>query len=312
MEEPKTSGPSSGGKTLGAWINGITMATSPSHKFGQLIGNLLEEHMEPELQKFCTARGLYLDKQGERSPARSGRKVKWEDKYGNLHDLDFVIEVGGTRHQVGRPVAFIEAAWRRYTKHSRNKAQEIQGAVLPIAEKYEWDAPFLGAVIAGIFTDGSLDQMRSTGFEILYFSYNSIVEAFLSVNIDVRFDETTPDDLFQRTINDIEALNNSQWKTLHDSLQEKNKSNISNFLKTLEKTLDRQLSQVIVIPLHGDELTFATVNDAMEFINNFDEANGEGAFRKYEVIVRYSNGDSIDASFQSKQSVLDFLAYVSQ
>jgi len=287
------------------------MANSPSHKFGQIIGNLLEELIEPEFLKFCKERNLYLDAQGKRYPARTGKKVSWEDKYGNSHDLDFVIEKGGTRDKIGQPVAFIEAAWRRYTKHSRNKAQEIQGAVLPIADKYDWDVPFLGAVLAGIFTDGSLNQMKSTGFEILYFPYDSIVSAFDAVGIDVRFDESTPDADFQSAINAIEALDRTEWNALKETLQHSAQDNIQNFLDALVKTLDRTISQVLVIPLHGDEVVFSDASLAIDFINQYDEANGEGAFRKYEVIVRYTNGDSIDASFQDKESVLGFLAYVS-
>jgi len=78
---------------------------------------------------------------------------------------------------MGTPAAFIEVAWRRYTKHSRNKAQEIQGAILPLAEKFRWSNPFLGAVLAGVFTDGSLEQLRSLGFHVLYFPYETLVTA---------------------------------------------------------------------------------------------------------------------------------------
>ena len=105
------------------------MASSPAHRFGQIIGDLLEEIMLPLLQDFCDNRRLYLDKKGIRS-ARKGKKVTWLDKYENAHDLDFVIERGGSDSVVGRPVAFIEAAWRRYTKHSKNQVQEIQGVRL--------------------------------------------------------------------------------------------------------------------------------------------------------------------------------------
>lgn len=101
------------------------MAESPAHRFGQLIGELLESVVRPQLEDFCQDQGLYLDHQKRERPARSGKKVSWTDQYGNAHDLDFVIEREGTDHQIGRPVAFIESAWRRYTKHSRNKAQEI-------------------------------------------------------------------------------------------------------------------------------------------------------------------------------------------
>lgn len=75
------------------------------------------------------------------------RKVAWIDGQGNTHDLDYVFELGGSDEQIGSPRAFIEAAWRRYTKHSRNKAQEIQGAILPLAERFHDCHPFLGAVL---------------------------------------------------------------------------------------------------------------------------------------------------------------------
>ena len=54
---------------------------------------------------------------------------------------DYVLERGGTDTVRGLPAAFIETAWRRYTKHSRNKAQEIQGAVLALAHAKRLPAP---------------------------------------------------------------------------------------------------------------------------------------------------------------------------
>ena len=92
------------------------MAKSPSHKFGQIIGHLTEDIMYPLLLKYCKKNNLYLDKSGPR-PARKGKTLSWIDKYGNVHDLDFVIEKKGTKEQIGTHVAFIESAWRRYTKH---------------------------------------------------------------------------------------------------------------------------------------------------------------------------------------------------
>lgn len=104
--------------------------------------------------------------------------MTWKDSHGNTHDLDYVLEQNGTPDRVGTPVAFIEVAWRRYTKHSRNRDQEIQGATLPLAEKFQRSSPFLRAVLAGEFTEGSLNQLRSLGFHVLYFPYETLVSAF--------------------------------------------------------------------------------------------------------------------------------------
>jgi hypothetical protein len=289
------------------------MANSPSHRFGQIIGDLLEEIMTPQFQSFCRERGLYLDKKGIRGDAREGKKVSWIDKYGNSHDLDFVIEKGGSKNIRGRPLAFIEAAWRRYTKHSRNKAQEIQGAILPIAEKYDWDKPFLGVILAGVFTSGSLTQMKTSGFEVALFPYESIVAAFASVGITANFDEETPDTIFQNTINQIEAMPMQIREQLKQHLVDSNQALLDKFFSELQATLDRQIYQIILIPLHGQQNEFATVAEAIAYVTNYREDElREGEFKKYEVIVRYSNDDKIDATFQNKDKAVAFLLYIQQ
>jgi hypothetical protein len=179
------------------------MAESLAHTFGQIIGNVLEEAIEPPLQRFADERDLYLDKKDSRK-AREGRKVTWTDLHGNAHDLDFVLERGGTDTAIGTPVAFIETAWRRYTKHSRNKAQEIQGAIQALALTYEHCCPFIGAILAGAFTDGALNQLKFLGFHLLFFPYESMIEAFQMVSIDASFDEGTPEKEFRRKL--------SRWK----------------------------------------------------------------------------------------------------
>lgn len=269
--------------------------------------------MGPQFQSFCTARGLYLDKKGVRGEARDGKKVSWVDKYGNTHDLDFVIEKGGTADFRGRPLAFIEAAWRRYTKHSRNKAQEIQGAVLPIAEKHEWDKPFLGVILAGVFTNGSLTQMKTSGFDVALFPYSSIVAAFASIGIDVAFDEVTPDEMFKHTIDQIDAISAQRRTELKQHLVESNEALLNQFFTSLEATLDRQIEQIILVPLHGKQNEFGSIEEAITFVNSYrDDVLHDGGFRKYEIIVRYNNGDKVEASFKDKDKAIGFLHYIEE
>lgn len=208
------------------------MANSTSHRLGQIIGDFLENAALPLLEDFCRRNSqgdlensLYLDKKGSRS-ARHGQKLTWYDKYGNAHDLDFVIERGGTQTKIGHPVAFIEVAWRRYSKHSKNKVQEIQGAVLPIAEKHAWDSPFIGAFLAGIFTDPAIEQMKSAGFAISLFPYETIVKAFSAVNIDISFNEQTTDACFEQIVKSLEALDAAEWDTVKNCLLSLNSNQI--------------------------------------------------------------------------------------
>lgn len=285
------------------------MAESPAHKFGQEIGKLLERILQPPLMAFCESRGLYLDTPGVRVPARKGKKVTWVDKFGNSHDFDFVVERGGTDEIVGQPVAFIEAAWRRYTKHSKNKVQEIQGAVLPVVETHEWNAPFKGAVLAGEFTEASLVQLRSLGFVVLHISYDKVVSAFSDNSIDVRFDENTSDAAFQKCVDSIVSLTDTQQAELDSSLIVKVQPELDKFLVSLHMTIDRQLDFVAVIPLYGTDHRFESITDARVFIESGLMATA-GEFRRYDIVVRFTNGDCIDASFAEASKAVAFLAHV--
>src|SRR5690349_21461376 len=119
------------------------MAESPAHRWGQIIGDMLEACVFPQLNAFALKHGYYLDKRGPR-PARQTIDVVWVDIRGNKHKLDYVLERGGGPAHIGVPAAFIEIAWRRYTKHSKNKAQEIEAAIQPLLTKHQLSGPFFG------------------------------------------------------------------------------------------------------------------------------------------------------------------------
>jgi hypothetical protein len=280
------------------------MAESLSHKFGQIIGDLLELALEPQLHKFAKKHKLYLDKKGARE-ARSGKKVTWTDAKENKHDLDFVLERGGTENKIGVPVAFIESAWRRYTKHSRNKAQEIQSAILPLANKYKSYSPFVGVVLAGVFTEGALTQLKSLGFGVLYFHYESVIEAFSKFGIDAAFDEKTAEADFRKKIDSWDKLPNKD--DVAKELFKINKKNVEEFLNLLSDTISRFIERIIILPLHGQESIANNVIDAIDFLKRYSEANSKIPLNKYEIIIKYNTGDRIEASFKDKKDGINFL-----
>lgn len=280
------------------------MAESLSHKFGQLIGDLLELALEPHLQKFARKHKLYLDKKGVRK-ARSGKKVTWTDSKENKHDLDFVLERGGTENKIGVPVAFIESAWRRYTKHSRNKAQEIQSAVLPLANKYKNSSPFVGVVLAGVFTEGALSQLKSLGFGVLYFPYDTVVKAFAKFGINAAFDEKTAETDFRKKIDSWNKLANKE--DVAKELLKLNKKNVDEFLNSLSDTVSRFIERIIILPLHGQETVSTSVTDAIDFLKKYSEDRPKLPLSKYEIIIKYNTGDRIEASFNDKKDSIKFL-----
>jgi len=288
------------------------MAESPSHKFGQIVGNLLEAVVGPFLSQFAKEKHLYLDHQKNPRKARNGKKVTWEDTRGNVHDLDYVLEKDGTDLTIGTPVAFIEVAWRRYTKHSRNKAQEIQGAIMPLAEKFQWSNPFLGAVLAGVFTKGSLEQLRSLGFHVLYFPYDTLVKAFAEEGVDIAFDEKTPDTDFQKCVRKIYSASRRRMERIKQHLVTANQKQLDEFIAALGSRLDRMIQKVIVIPLYGTPKEFASIDNAIKFLDQYRISENSGGFRKYEVIVTFSNGDRVEGSFCDNVKVRNFLQFVAK
>jgi hypothetical protein len=282
------------------------MAESLAHTFGQIIGNVLEAAIGPALGKFADEHGLYLDRKGPRK-AREGKKVKWKDLYGNAHDLDFVLERGGTEETIGTPVAFIETAWRRYTKHSRNKAQEIQGAIQVLALTHKYSCPFTGAILAGFFTEGALNQLKSLGFHILFFPYDSIVEAFRVVRVDASFDEDTPEKEFRRKLSQWNATSAKAKGSVAVHLVEKHRKDIAVFFGALEETVIRRIEKIILIPLHGRETECSTIGEAIAFLSSYESEQVQGKVYKYEIQIRYNNGDKITAEFTEKNAALDFL-----
>ena len=282
------------------------MAISPAHRFGQIIGDLLETAVESVLTVSAAKHSLFLDKKGPR-PAREGSKVSWIDVNKNKHDLDFVLERGGTPDKHGVPVAFIEAAWRRYTKHSKNKAQEIQGAIGPLCEAYRHYHPFIGVVLAGVFTKNSLTQLQSLGFIVAYFPYETIKQAFAIVGIDASTEEGTPDKEIAKKCKSWDALKLTEKAKVAKELVRINAGEIKSFIEALEKVIQRTIRTVRILPLHGAAAELTSVKDAIAFILKYDEEGPAFPVVRYEVQIVYINEDRICAEFAAKVDAVEFL-----
>ena len=282
------------------------MAQSPAHTWGQKI---VEGAVIPILKDVSCNFDLYLDSIGPRR-ARPGKKVTWLDQYGNRHDLDYVLERDGSETRRGTPVGFVEVAWRRYTKHSKNKAQEIQGAILPLAETYHHEAPFLGAIIAGEFTKNALAQLHSFGFQVLYFPYSDVLSAFRAVGIDAGYEEDTPTEEFNSKIKQWADLTEAKKSFVGETLMTIRNDNVQEFVSALRATIGRLIDIVLVIPLFGDLIEFPTLGAALDYSDSGLELEPSDSFVRIEVEVRYTNGDTVSGTFSTIRAAADFLHLV--
>jgi hypothetical protein len=283
------------------------MAQAPGHRLGQIIGDALELSIHPVLRDFADAQSLYLDRKGPR-PTRHGQvKCTWVDDLGNAHDLDFVLERGGSYEHVGNPVAFIETAWRRYTKHSRAKAQEIQGALLPLLAKYSSLKPFAGAVVAGQWTSGALAQLRTSGFAVLHMPYDEIVSVFAGFGLDIDSTENTPDAQLQEQVVAWEGLSAEQRASVGTAIRGCSPEAFEEFKASLAISILRAVESVRVLPLHGAGEECGTVEEAIAILNSYHYPTEIPPLIRFEVAIRYTNGDRIEANFASAVDAEGFL-----
>ena len=246
------------------------MANSVAHRFGQIIGDLLENTIIRYCMPIADEYEMYLDYKHPRQARNNHQKVEWKDINDNIHDLDIVFERGGSEAEYGTPEAFIEVAWRRYTKHSKNKVQEISAAIKPLVQLYSEVCPFYGAVLAGEFTNNSLNQIRSEGFKLLYFSNEAIEEAFASQGIDAHWEESTSETELQKRIDQFNTLSEEQIKAIGDILIQNNIAQWESFLQCLREALEKEIKSIDITSLFCISKVFSNVRDACDYVT-FDE-----------------------------------------
>ncbi len=162
---------------MGKGVTIVMNNASSGHKLGQLVGDWFEEHFVfPLLQTVAKELDLFVDSRFIERTIRAG-KIIWNDIDGNAVDYDAVLELGGTKDKKGIPVAFIECFWRRGSRHSKDKARDDSGKLLPMKDTYP-TARFLGIVSAGDFTNPARELVRTRGIDLFYIPKSKIVQAF--------------------------------------------------------------------------------------------------------------------------------------
>jgi hypothetical protein len=291
------------------------MAESLAHRWGQIIGEGFERFVRNLLGDVAKRHGLYLDFKRPRA-ARGGQgKVTWQDGYGNKHDLDYVLERGGTEDTLGIPIAFIESAWRRYTKHSKNKVQEIEAAVMPIALTFSRHQPFCGAVLAGEFTRNAVHQLESKGFGVLHIPYDSILAAFKELGIDASSEDGvigTTEEQFREKIAKWESLAQPEapqrfLAVIHSRCARE----IAEFVQRLEAALQRQVASIRLTVLRGHSVEYLDVDSAIAYLIEEEKSfrlREDGEQREaFESQVRFNTGAKIEATFPKRAEAVSFL-----
>ncbi|WP_174590586.1 hypothetical protein [Methanocella conradii] len=96
-------------------------------------------------------------------------------------------------------------------------------------------------------------------------------------------------------------------KLVADTLMMKHPKNLKQFLDSLDKAIRRNVELVRVLPLYGRYYEHQTIDDAISFIREYVEDSTSCHVIRYEVDVRYNNGDSVHGQFNGKENAIQFL-----
>jgi len=253
---------------------------------------------------------LFLDRQGPRAARGTKKKVTWTDDRGNKHDLDFVLERDGSAGVVGLPAAFIESAWRRYTKHSVNKAGEIANSLVPLRRTHRHERPFLGAIVAGEWTQGGVAQMESQGISVVHLPLSTLVDAFAVENVDLTFGEDTETEYLAAQVSKWNDIGPDGRTNIIEALRRGADSQFELFVERLREHLSRKVQSVRILPLRGATRTAASVAEALSILSSLTSAESSPEdleLLRIEVQVHYSNTDKIEASFSALSEAILWL-----
>ena len=108
-------------------------------------------------------------------------------------------------------------------------------------------------------------------------------------------------------MNAYERLSKAKRSKLASKLVSVHQESVNAFIKSLSVAVSRQIERIIVLALHGDVHESKTIDAAIKFIQSYDDDGRTKPIERYEIQVRFNNGDSINASFKDKRAAVEFL-----
>lgn len=282
------------------------MASSVSHQIGEYIGTFLENCIISFLKSANIDKKYYLDYRHPRIARDNKSEVIGIDAWNNNHKLDIVIEENGSEKKLGIPRAYIEVAWRRYTKHSKNKVQEISGAILPIIDSYSIDPPYYCAVLGGEFTQNALTQLESVGFDVFHIPYKKICETFQREGVDIHWEEESSEKHMKSIMSALNGISNRQKERLVKQFISDNHAVLTRLYKALDGSLNRVVTQVTVLSHHGYSSTMSSPQEAIRYVADYKETDSV-PFIGFELRIKFNNNEEFALSGLSKTKAIQFL-----
>lgn len=275
--------------------------SSAGHKLGQLVGDWFEEHFVlPLLRKVAEQLKLYLDYRFRQRPARASEKVIWQDDDNNQVDYDFVMELDGSDGKRGIPVAFFECFWRRGARHSKDKARDDSGKLMPMRLVHP-SACFLGIVAGGDFTAPARTLVQSRLIDLFYVPKAKIVAAFEQHGLEIDYPDKLAEERKARLADAFErgltpATKQQAAATLRKLV---GKASIHTYVDRVRAALGALPQELrFIAQRRSKPVIFASIPEAAEFLKKplFDFSAPHEDFI-YE--ITYSDGTEFERPVKS-------------
>jgi hypothetical protein len=231
---------------------------------------------------------LYLDHRFKKRPAR-GSKLVWRDQDGNAVDYDFVMELGGSDSELGVPVAFIESCWRRGSRHSKDKARDDTGKLVPMREMYP-TARFLGVVVGGDFTAPARELVRSREIDLLYVPKEKIVTAFQKAGLTVDYLDSSSEQVKRGLARSFASgfTNAAKAEIVHNLKELLGGAVVSGYVSSVHSALAALPQEIRILEVRASApRIFESIYEASEFLQSptFDFDTFSQGYR-YEITYR--------------------------
>lgn len=280
---------------------------SSGHKLGQLIGDWYEKYFVlPLLKAAADSLELYVDSRFIERTCRDSDKIIWNDIDGNSVDFDYVLELDGTDVTVGIPVAFIECFWRRGARHSKDKARDDSGKLMPMRDTYP-TARFLGIVSAGDFTTPARDLVKSRGIDLFYVPKDKIIESFSSCGLTIDYpDKTAESEKLSIVMAFEESFCDYKKQQVSSALMNLvGSASIKSYVSRLNSHLSALPQEIRFILRHDSmPIIFESIHSASEFLihPNF---NMSDPVESYVYQITYSDGTEFSKAVESIELLQD-------
>ena len=262
---------------------------SSGHKLGQIIGDWFEEYVAlPILYSVANDLNLFLDSRFIRRTCR-GEKITWADQDGNIVDYDFVMELAGSDTKKGIPIGFFETFWRRGSRHSKDKARDDSGKLVPMRQTYP-TSRFLGILSAGDFTRPAQELVTSRSIDLFYIPKNLIISSWEKNGLTIDYPDDLPEEKksalvasVSSRIEDTEFLTNIA-KDLADLVGDQV---LQNYKSRLKYSISAPPMIYEITPIFiGEKRKFSKHDEIDDFLNSLKNISAEE--NKFKEMVSYN------------------------